>query len=199
MCRAIPQILQRSWPINELLEFWPPRFALFISDARHPWITKHYLRFNSQKDITRALCTLDPTDPSRRSLEAHLSARGLVLPPPEDLFSRLEVDNNHAGRSRPGWQNAVDRLKEILACPAALVHVKSLDVDIYAQDSERSEKYFAPTTTFIRTDTGEAVDVVEASALFAQLFTSAPKLERLSWNIPCRIRSSLREILKGWE
>ncbi|KAM7191285.1 hypothetical protein V8F20_009340 [Naviculisporaceae sp. PSN 640] len=184
--RAIPQIIQRSWPINELLEFWPPRFALFISDARHPWITKHYLRLNSQKDVTRALCTLDPSDPSRESLKAHLSARGFALPPPEDLFSRLEVDNNRAGVRRPGWQNAVDRLKEILACPAALAHVKSLDVDIYAGDSKRSEMYFAPTATFSRTDTGEAVNVAEVSALFAQLFSSAPKLERLSWKIPCR-------------
>ncbi|KAM7211920.1 hypothetical protein V8F06_012696 [Rhypophila decipiens] len=183
---AIPQILKKTWPISELFTLWQPNFQLFISDARNPWVTKHFLRLNSQKDITTALCTLNSSDPSRQALEAHVSSRGIgPLPSAKDLFSKLEINNNRAGVNRwSGWQNAIDRLKEMLNCPAALENLRELEVDIFAYDFERGEARFMLTTTFIKS-TGETVEVAEISSLFAQLLMSAPKLERVNWQIPC--------------
>ncbi|KAK4206151.1 hypothetical protein QBC37DRAFT_329299 [Rhypophila decipiens] len=180
---AIPIILQRPWPLKELLVHWPPKFPLFMADARHPLVTEHYLRLNSHPDITTALCTLNSSDPSRQSFERHLSSRGIRFPPHRDVFSTLGITNRDpAGyrypkenRPGPGWQSAIDRINEILHCPAALANLRSLEVDIDFVYSEQTAKTFVGT-----------VEVAEVSVLLSRLINSAPKLESLSWQAQCK-------------
>ncbi|KAM7214288.1 hypothetical protein V8F06_010339 [Rhypophila decipiens] len=178
---SIPLILQRPWPLKELLVRWPPKFPLFMADARHPLVTEHYLRLNSHPDITTALCSLNSSDPSRQSLERHLGSRGIRFPRHQDVFSTLRITNIYpeVNRPGPGWQSAIDRINEILNCPAALANLQSLEVDI---DSVNSEQI---TTTTIDSSAGVTAEVAVVSVLFAQLLTLAPNLEKLSLQVQC--------------
>ncbi|KAM7190386.1 hypothetical protein V8F33_009502 [Rhypophila sp. PSN 637] len=184
--RVIPIILQRPWPLKELLVRWPPKFPLFMADARHPLVTEHYLRLNSHKDITTALCTLNSSDPFRKSLERHLSSRGIRFPPHQDVFSTLRITNKYpeVNRPGPGWQSALDRINEILNCPAALANLQSLEVDINSRNSEQT----ATNTIVASSAGGVTAEVAVVSVLFARLLTLAPNLEKLSLQVQCSSR-----------
>ncbi|KAK1766001.1 hypothetical protein QBC33DRAFT_571219 [Phialemonium atrogriseum] len=90
---------------------------------------------------------------------------------PPDLFHKLNIDNQKASISRRGWANAVARLKEICACPAALAGAEELDVDIfvYCDRTYDNPEPAAPPTKLPR--------------LFADVLGSMPKLKRLTWGI----------------
>lgn len=133
----------------------------FILDANHQWISDNRSRLERYPDIGSALCTPN-------------SSLWTGLEPPPDLFHHLEIDNNRVGIHRPGWANAVDRLREMLACPMALDEVRVLLVDIYVDDSSFSD-YAEPI-----------LPPSELPALFAEALRRMPSLEYLKWGISAK-------------
>lgn len=59
---------------------------------------------------------------------------------PDDLFNELFIDNTRFSTPRRGWQNAQDRLSEILDCPAALESCSRFYVDIYRHEYDTSQQ-----------------------------------------------------------
>ncbi|KAH6867354.1 hypothetical protein B0T10DRAFT_502467 [Thelonectria olida] len=95
------------------------RIPQFIRDTEHPWVLENTAVLE-RLDAADALCNSD--SPLRSKLP-------MV---PVDLFKDLMVDNNRASiQNRLGWDNARDRLGEILSCKEALRTCESLRVDIY--------------------------------------------------------------------
>ncbi|RDW63698.1 hypothetical protein BP6252_11243 [Coleophoma cylindrospora] len=102
------------------------RIPRFILDAKHPWILENKRKLESLPDAEAFLCGLDA--PSDEPV-VHVN-NGLELP--RDLFHYLEIDNRRL--SRPGWRNALERLREMKRCPQALARVKTFKVNIYVHD-----------------------------------------------------------------
>ena len=86
----------------------------------------------------------------------------------DDLFRRLEIDNNRVGISRYGWRNALDRLLEMQNCPAALERAETLHVDIFIH---RNREPLNPPS--------------ELLGLFALVLDSMPNLGTIIWDMPC--------------
>ncbi|KAJ7900542.1 hypothetical protein B0H14DRAFT_2671093 [Mycena olivaceomarginata] len=95
------------------------------------------------------------------------------IPIPNDIFSSLHVDNNRADISRLGWNNALHRLREIQACPAALRTCESLKVDIYRHGGSEWDNTWEPATP-----------PAELNGLFADVLSQMPKLKKLDWVRP---------------
>jgi len=95
-----------------------PNIPQFILDARHPWIERNRGQLWRMPNASIYLCQVDSV----------LSIDDPIL---DDLFRRLEIDNNRVGISRYGWRNALDRLLEMQNCPAALERAETLHVDIF--------------------------------------------------------------------
>lgn len=109
----------------------------FILDTNHPWLEENKAWLSNYPDVEKAIC-------SKESFLWRDGAHGHTLP--EDLFSKLNIDNNKAGISRKGWKNAAERLQELKACPAALEDAKELHVDIYVHDSQHSDILMGEST-----------------------------------------------------
>jgi hypothetical protein len=140
----------------------------FILDARHPWIEENERWLRRRVDAAQLLCTLNSTmrpDP----IVSGTGSRTY----PADLFRRLEIDNNRAGTSRYGWANAVARLHEMLDCPAALLDITELSVDIavhHGLSFESTEEPFDPPAGL--------------PGLLADALLAMPNLRILRWGMP---------------
>lgn len=97
---------------------------LFILDTEHPWILQNKDLLNAQPQIEAALCAADPNHPALLDLRQ----RYPQLTPPIDLFYNIYI--GRPGDPRPGYHNMINRLEEILACPAALLRVQFLEINL---------------------------------------------------------------------
>jgi hypothetical protein len=146
----------------------------FILDARHPWILANQRKLERLPNAEAFLC-FGPDSESNESTGIETKNGGVDLEIPPDLFDNLEIDNNRAGISRPGWPNARERLGEISRCQRALTQVKTLEVDIYVHDGKHTDPY---------------LKILEPSkppeqilALFGDVLESMMNLETLKWGI----------------
>jgi hypothetical protein len=102
----------------------------FILDARHPWILANQRKLERLSNAEAFLCSgLDFETNDSTEIGTEAFEKGLELPP--DIFDYLEIDNNRVGISRPGWQNALERLGEMKRCQRALKQAKRLEVNIF--------------------------------------------------------------------
>lgn len=146
----------------------------FIVDARHPWIVENQRKLESLPNAEAFLCSVrDIESNEATNLETKTSIQELEIP--GDLFDRLEIDNNRAGISRPGWPNALERLGEMKRCQQALNNVKTLKVEIYVHNGEYSAQY---------------LKILEPSqpperllTLFGDVLESMTNLESLQWGM----------------
>lgn len=139
----------------------------FILDAQHPWIEENRARLERLPDAAAQLCALDSPLRPDPAISGNSSSTY-----PEDLFRRLEIDNSRSGVSRFGWANAVARLEEMHRCPAALLDVAELRVDIYVHhDSpfDASQERFNPPAAL--------------PGLFSDALQAMPNLRNLSWRV----------------
>jgi hypothetical protein len=144
----------------------PSRIPTFILDTQHPWVEQHRNQLECVPNVRELLCNPE---------SIQVSAPGFPdpIPIPNDIFSSLHVDNNRAGISRLGWNNALHRLREIQACPAALRTCESLKVDIYRHGGSEWDNTWEPATP-----------PAELPGLFADVVSQMPKLKKLDWVRP---------------
>jgi hypothetical protein len=142
----------------------------FILDARHPWILANQRKLEALPNATAFLCS-GPDSESNEESETY----GEELETPPNLFDNLEINNNRAGISRPGWPNALERLGGMKHCKRALNQVKTLEVDIYVHRGKYS---------------GQNLKILEPSlppeqllTLFGDVLESMTNLETLKWGI----------------
>ncbi|TRX93020.1 hypothetical protein FHL15_006158 [Xylaria flabelliformis] len=144
------------------------RVPQFILDAQHPWILENQGKLERLPDAESFLCS----QPQRSGKD--LSENGLDVPP--DLFEYLEIDNRRLGVDRPGWPNAVLRLRELHRCSAALSQVKTFKTAIRVHRGEYShldKRILEP-----HQPPREALD------LFVDVLGNMTNLEILKWDIP---------------
>ena len=146
----------------------------FILDTRHPWILANQRKLERLPNAEAFLCS-GPDSELNKSTGIETETRGAELAIPPDLFDNLEINNNRAGISRPGWPNALERLGEIKRCQRALHQVKTLEIDIYVHSHEFSDLYLR---------------ILEPSrpsehllSLFGDVLESMTNLETLKWGI----------------
>ncbi|KAF8194802.1 hypothetical protein K438DRAFT_1827430 [Mycena galopus ATCC 62051] len=159
-------------PIQSTLSSWfgrpigPSRIPTFILDTQHPWVEQHRNQLERVPNVRELLCNPE---------SIQVSAPGFPdpIPIPNDIFSSLHVDNNRAGISRLGWNNALHRLREIQACAAALRTCESLKVDIYRHGGSKWDDMREPATP-----------PAELPGLFADVLSQMPKLKKLDWVRP---------------
>lgn len=159
-------------PFQSTLSSWfgrpigPSRIPTFILDTQHPWVEQHRNQLERVPNLSELLCNPE---------SIQVSAPGFPdpIPIPNDVFSSLHVDNNRAGISRLGWNNALHRLREIQACPAALRTCESLKVDIYRHGGSEWDDTWEPATP-----------PAELPGLFADVLSQMPKLKKLDWVRP---------------
>ncbi|KAI0156956.1 hypothetical protein GGR57DRAFT_462823 [Xylariaceae sp. FL1272] len=161
-CLLIPLSGQSTFPRSKIPQF--------IVDARQPWIIKNKTRLENLQDVKSYLCSAIGNSPMVQDSERP----DLEVPP--DLFDYLEIDNNRIGMHRPGWPNAMERLREMKECPAALAHVKHFNVDVFVHKSEHSEFYLR-NLEWSR-PSNESMDA------FADVLGNMISLERLEWGVP---------------
>ncbi|KAI0867328.1 hypothetical protein GGS24DRAFT_485964 [Hypoxylon argillaceum] len=151
------------------------RIPQFILDAQHPWIIENKNKLERLRDAESYLCsslTRSATDDLREKLGG--GEHGLDVPP--DLFDYLEIDNGRLGVDRPGWPNALMRLRELNRCPASLSHVKTFKTSIFAhrgQYSDWDKRILEPLQP-----PKEVLD------LFADVLEHMTSLENLIWVVP---------------
>ncbi|RDW59162.1 hypothetical protein BP5796_12086 [Coleophoma crateriformis] len=144
------------------------RIPQFILDARHPWILENKRKLESLPDAEAFLCGLNgPSDKP----DVHVN-NGLEIP--GDLFHHLEIDNNRYGISRPGWPNALRRLREMKRCPQALALVKTFTVNIYVHDQY--------SDWFLRVREPSRPQI-ESLKLFGDVLEAMTGLETLKWEL----------------
>ncbi|KAJ7774367.1 hypothetical protein B0H14DRAFT_2965351, partial [Mycena olivaceomarginata] len=144
----------------------PSRIPTFILDTQHPWVEQHRDQLERVPNVRELLCNPE-------SIQVSTPGFPDPIPIPNDIFSSLYVDNNRAGISRLGWNNALHRLREIQACPAALRTCESLKVDIYRHGGSEWVDTWEPATP-----------PAELPGLFADVFSQMPKLKKLDWVRP---------------
>jgi hypothetical protein len=154
--RFLQTMLQKGLPA-------PSTIPRFILDTDHPWLEDNRQWLSKYPDVKDALC-----DKSSALWAAPEAAHKAI---PADLFANLTIDNNKVGVSRLGWTNAVDRLREMRDCEAALQDAKYLKLDIYVHDSEYS------------TFNEDTMPPAELPHLFADVLSMMPNLERLDWGV----------------
>jgi hypothetical protein len=147
----------------------------FILDARHPWILDNQRKLERLPNVAAFLCS-GPDSESIESTGIETETRREELEIPSDLFDKLEINNSRAGISRPGWQNALERLSETKQCQRALNQVKTLEVNIYVHRGKFSNQY---------------LKILEPSqppehllTSFGDVLKSMTNLETLKWGIP---------------
>ncbi|KAI0552594.1 hypothetical protein F4679DRAFT_534720 [Xylaria curta] len=144
------------------------RVPQFILDAQHPWILENQGKLERLPDAESFLCSQSQTSGK------DLGENGLDVPP--DLFEYLEIDNRRVGVDRPGWPNAVLRLREVHRCSAALSQVKTFKIAIQVHRGEYSRldrRILEP-----QQPPSEVLD------LFVDVLTNMTNLEILKWDIP---------------
>jgi hypothetical protein len=141
----------------------------FILDTQHPWVIQNQQRLENLPNAQAFLCTAGELDKG----SSELGQYGLEVPP--DIFDYLEIINGRAGVSRPGWRNALARLREMKRCPTALARVKTFHIDIYIHDSQ-----YSPWHLRIREP---AKPYAELLQLFGDVFEAMTSLESLRWGI----------------
>jgi hypothetical protein len=163
-------------PLKNLIENPLRRSTVpqFILDARHPWILANQRKLERLPNAEAFLC-FGPDSESNESTGIETKNGGEELEIPPGLFDNLEIDNNRAGISRPGWPNALERLGEINRCQRALIQVKTLEVGIYVHDGEYLDQYlklFEPSKP-----------PEQLLTLFGDVLESMMNLETLNWDI----------------
>ncbi|KAI0491168.1 hypothetical protein F4859DRAFT_508956 [Xylaria cf. heliscus] len=148
--------------------FRPSRVPQFILDARHPWILENQDKLERLPDAESYLCSLP------QASTTDIEENGLDVPP--GLFEYLEIDNNRYGVDRPGWPNALLRLREINRCPAALSQAKNFSTSIYA--------HRGPYTDFSKRILEPPRPPTKVLDLFADMLGNMTSLETLKWGIP---------------
>ncbi|KAI0405123.1 hypothetical protein F4802DRAFT_615075 [Xylaria palmicola] len=151
------------------------RVPQFILDAGHPWVVENQRRLEKLPDAKSYICI----PPSESASDGGLGRAGngeIGLDIPPDLFHYLEVNNGRFGVDRPGWPNALVRLREIRDCPAAVSQATTFVVDIYAY----RDGFDSPDKKILEPSQppGEALD------LFADILGNMTSLETLKWRIP---------------
>lgn len=146
----------------------------FILDARHPWILANQRKLERLPNAAALLCSSpDPESIESRGIETKAWEEELQIP--LDLFDKLEINNNRAGISRPGWPNALERLGEMKRCQRALSQVKTLEVDIYVYQGDYQDtiaKLLEPSQP-----------PEQLLTLFGDVLESMTDLETLKWGI----------------
>ncbi|KAJ6532682.1 hypothetical protein DFH09DRAFT_1181951 [Mycena vulgaris] len=180
-------------PFQSTLSSWfgrpigPSRIPTFILDTQHPWVEQHRNQLERVPNVNELLCNPE---------SIQVSAPGFPdpIPIPNDIFSSLHVDNNRAGISRLGWNNALHRLREIQACPAALWTCESLKVDIYRHGGSEWDDTWEPATP-----------PAELPGLFADVLSQMPKLKKLDWVRPSdsgkynfQVGTTVSQFVKGF-
>ncbi|KUJ12509.1 uncharacterized protein LY89DRAFT_785850 [Mollisia scopiformis] len=156
----------------------------FILDARHPWILANQRKLERLPNAEAFLCS-NPDSDSKEETEKEPQTCTTELEIPSDIFDNLEIDNNRAGISRPGWPNALERLGEMKRCQRALNQVKTLEVDIFVHREKYSAQYLKILEHF---ETPEAL-----LTLFGDVLESMTNLETLKWKIPKEYTHSFEE------
>ncbi|KAF2014231.1 hypothetical protein BU24DRAFT_423248 [Aaosphaeria arxii CBS 175.79] len=121
----LPSIVQNIFRIGPPAKSPIPQFVL---DINHRWLKDNEKILARHPDIERQLC--DKSSPLWQN--ADKTSKSL----PSDLFRKLNINNMRAGVSRPSWQNAHDRLREMRSCPAALHDVRHLRINMLVHDWE---------------------------------------------------------------
>lgn len=139
----------------------------FILDTDHPWLATNKAWLSRYPNVEKEICSTDsPLWTSPASPDRAL---------PADLFTNLVITNfnykYYGSDNRPGWVNARDRLKEMAACEASLVGVRSLHIDINVGDGEDAS--YVETT----------LPTPGLPELFADVLAQMSNLERLDWGI----------------
>lgn len=132
-----------------ILNPWRARAPVFITDTKHPWIHDNRARLEHHPNPHDLFCSITDTPAY-----------------PADLFHKLKIDNQKVSISRRGWANAVARLQEICACPAALAGAEELDVDIFVY----CDRFYD--------DPEPAAPPTKLPRLFADVLGSMPKLKK---------------------
>ncbi|KAJ2996428.1 hypothetical protein NUW58_g977 [Xylaria curta] len=151
------------------------RVPQFMLDAGHPWIIENREKLEQLPDVESYLCFSfqeSAVDSSR--VEGMAEKKGLEIP--HNLFDHLEINNNRWEINRPGWPNALMRMREINRCPAALSQVKTFKTRVYVYDSEYDDlakKMLEPSRP-----------PQELLGLFADVLGNMTSLETLKWSIP---------------
>lgn len=149
----------------------------FLLDARHPWIVKNRRLLERLPNAEEYLCIIQ----EGFELKRLVGKNNLEIP--EDLFHRLEIDNNRYGIDRPGWANAEARLLEMQRCPRALLEVERLHVNVCVDEpSLYMPKFIEPSNPGAR-----------LISLFGDVLESMPNLETLQWRIPARQTADFQE------
>jgi hypothetical protein len=137
----------------------------FMLDMESSWLDANKNWLDKYPDVQNALCSKDSAL-WREGAEART--------PPEDLFSKINIDNNKAGVSRPGWLNAKDRLTEIRACAAALDGARHLHVDVYIHNADGYDNILQAEPNTPSSD---------LATLFAEVLANMRNLERLDFGV----------------
>jgi hypothetical protein len=197
-------------------------FSVFVSALQHPT----FLESSTSNQIPQFILDLenDYIEANRHILELHGNPKevlchqesplrdSLPFSVPDDLFNELFIDNTRFSTPRRGWENAQDRLSEILNCPAALESCSRFYVDIYRHEYDTSHQgprspdstaalgsvMIHPNATMkyrymgesitpidIYNELGEQADAPTALAdLFVDVLASMPNLQTIEWKGP---------------
>jgi len=151
--------------LNPYYFFERSNIPLFILDSKHCWLKDNKDWLERYPDVQKAICDKES------ALWREPQTPNQTLP--EDLFGRLNIDNTGYGINRQGWMNAIERLREIRDCPAALNDIEHLHIRIYVYDFEYSGVLMKERT----------LPPLGLPELFVSVLRKMPNLNRLDWGI----------------
>lgn len=160
-------------PFMDLIDnpFRQSKIPQFILDARHPWILANRRQLERLPNAESFLCFKVGSELPEEDTHSYEE-----LKTPLDIYHTLEINNNRAGVSRPGWPNALERLHEMKRCPRALEEVKTLSVDIFVHEGKFTDKIMRALEP-----SGPPKPLF---SIFGDVLESMTNLERLNWYIP---------------
>lgn len=154
------------------------RIPLFLLDAQHPWLVENQQALESLSDPETFLHSAPGT--------RHGDDDNLIIP--QDLFHHVRISNSSR---RPGWPNALDRLREMRRCPpAALARVRSLRVDVWVHQGPHADEQLRAAEW-----AGGPTD--ELVALCADVLAALPALEALTWGMPPEFAPGFRDAFEA--